>query len=131
MRARFFDRQDTANPLNGRMLSSPAAARDIVRRMQGRTPFLAELIGENGRKLLLGLGSADGCVQFSSSDGSPPYLMAVGSNPDEEGEQEFLIGGAASPVPRRYCLPMLKVEEIAAAFLDSGKRAPHVTWEEI
>ncbi len=57
--------------------------------------------------------------------------MALASNPHEEGEQDFLIGDAASPVPRRYCLPTRKVEEIAAVFLDSGKRTSHVAWEEI
>jgi hypothetical protein len=36
----------------------------------------AVLIGENGRTLLLGLESGDGCAQLSSSDGSPPWQHA-------------------------------------------------------
>jgi hypothetical protein len=131
MRAQFFDRQDATNPLNGKMLSDAAAMRSIIESTRQRAPFLAELIGENGRKLLLGLGPADGCVQFSSSDDSPPYLMALGNNPEEEGQQDFLIGNTVSPIPRRYCLPMSRVAEIAAVFLDNGQRASDVAWEEI
>ena len=130
MRAQFFDRQHAANPLNGTTLSEPAAVREIIQSMQQRRPFLAELIGENGRKLLLGLGSGDGCAQFSSNDGSPPYLMALENNAEAE-DQDFLIGDTASPVPRRFCLPMQKVADIAAVFLYSGERASDVAWEQI
>jgi Immunity protein Imm1 len=131
MRAQFFDRQDVTNPLNGKVLSDSATMRNVIQGSQQRIPFLAELIGENDRKLLLGLGSSDGCVQFGASDDSPPYWMALGSNPEEEGEQDFLIGDTATPIPRRFCLPMSTIAEIAAAFLDSGERAPDVAWEEI
>ncbi|SRR6266700_7313985 len=130
MRAQFFDRQDTGNPLNGAVLEDPEALRTIVQDMQSRAPFLAELIGTNGRTLLLGLGCSDGCVQFSSTDGTPPYLMAVRDNA-EQGEQDFLICNTPTPVPRRYCLPMQRVAEIAAAFLEHGERYSDVEWEEI
>jgi RHS repeat-associated protein len=132
VRAMFFDRQDAANPLNGIAVDSAEALRSIVHDMQRRPPFLSELIGTNGRKLLLGLGSADGCVQFSSTDGAPPYLMALQKGPKpEEGEQNFLMGDTPTPVPRRYCLPMETVTEIAAVFLESGELASNVEWEEI
>ena len=129
MRAQFFDRQDDGNPLNGVELEEPQAIRNIVRSMQLRTPFMAELVGTNGHTLLLGLGSSDGCVQFSSSDGTPPYLMAVRPNGEQEGAQDFLISSTPSPVPRRYCLPMQEVAEIAATFLENGERYPDVEWE--
>jgi hypothetical protein len=41
----------------------------IIQRTPQRRPLLEDLIGENGRKLLLRLGSRDGCVQFSSQHG--------------------------------------------------------------
>jgi hypothetical protein len=122
--------QDGANSLNGTVLEDPTEVGAIVRTMRQRIPFLAELIGENGRTLLLGLGSADGCVQFSSSDGDPPYLMAL-ENPEEEGWQDFLCGGTPTPVPRRYCLPMQKVIAVAVAFLETGEPYPAIEWEEI
>ena len=131
MRAQFFDRQDAENPLNGKMLDDPAVLQEIVHSSQERAPFLAELIGINERKLLLGLGSAYGCVQFSSTDGEPPYLMAVAEKPEQEGEQAFLMGNTPTPVPQRYCIPMRKVVEIATVFLISGERASNVEWEEI
>jgi hypothetical protein len=34
-------------------------------------------------------------------------------------------------VPRRYCLPMQKVADIAANFLENGERYSDVEWEEI
>lgn len=48
-----FDRQDTENPLNGGVLDDPEKLRTIVRSLQTRAPFMAELIGADGRKLLL------------------------------------------------------------------------------
>jgi hypothetical protein len=131
MRAQFFDRQDKLNQVNGAMLEDPEALRTMVQSMQSRAPFLAELIGTNGRTLLLGLGCSDGCVQFSSTDGAPPYLMAVRNNAYQEGEQDFLISSTPTPVPRRYCLPMQRVAEIAVAFLENGERSSDVEWEEI
>jgi hypothetical protein len=58
-------------------------------------------------------------------------MMAVGNKPEEEGEQDFLIGNTPNPVPRRYCLPMRMVAEIAAEFLKSGERLLELEWEEI
>jgi len=132
MKAQFFDRQDTANPLNGTSIESFAELQSMLESVRNRPPFFAELIGDNGFKLLLGLGTNEGCVQFSSTDGAPPYLMAVAPNPrDSIGESEFLIGDTASPVPKRYCMPYEAVVHIAAAFLQTGQRKPDVHWEEI
>ncbi|MCC8960153.1 hypothetical protein H8B02_44155 [Bradyrhizobium sp. Pear77] len=132
MRAQFFDRQDATNPLNETVVDGSPALRRIVNDTRQRQPFLSELVGTNGRKLLLGLGSGDGCVQFSSTDGAPPYLMAVATIEHEGGgTQEFLMGDTSTPMPRRYCLPMEKVVEIAVAFLETGERSSSVEWEEI
>jgi hypothetical protein len=134
MRAQFFDRLDTASPLNGVTLEHSVALRTLVHNLQRREPFFAELIGQNGCKLLLGIGPTHGCVQFGSVDGEPPYLMAVEIDPGHEGvDQEclhFLIGNTATPVPRRYCLLMHKVVEIAV-FLEERERSSDVEWEDI
>jgi len=81
----------------------------------------------------VGIGEKVGCVQYSSHDGMPPYLMAV-----ENGFEfstidtiDFLIGGELTPVPRRYCKSMELVKEIALYFLETGLRCPNVTWEKI
>ena len=123
----FFDRQNLANPLNGTTIDKSQSLRAIIQGQQPRQPFLSELIGENGHKLLVGLGATEGCVQFSSADGAPPYLMAVREDLEQEGSvQDFLIGNTATPVAHRFCLPMEKVAEIAIHFLESGERSVSV-----
>lgn len=62
----------------------------------------------------------------------PPYLMAVGSDAaDDGGFVEFLAGGTATPVPRRFCLPIGRVERIASDFLTHGGKSDTVSWEEV
>jgi len=132
MKAQFVDRQDPRNPMNGRTLSNSAELQSALVLQRDRPPFFAELIGENGFKLLLGLGRNDGCVQFSATDGSSSYLMAVASGvEDRVGEKSFLIGGELTPVPMRYCLPFETVVDIADEFIRTGRRKADVSWEEI
>ena len=132
MTAQFFDRQDPANPMNGATVRNSIELREMLGRLRGRQPFFAELIDENGFKLLLGIGASEGCVQFSATDGSAPYLMAVAKNaPRGAGEVEFLIGDTATPVPKRYCLPYDTMVAIAARFADSGQRDLGVDWEQV
>jgi hypothetical protein len=69
---------------------------------------------------------------LSSADGAPPYLMAVAPGARiAEGELEFLIGGTASSVPKRYCLPHEAVADIAATFVQTEERMPDMRWEEV
>jgi hypothetical protein len=132
MTARFFDRQELGNALNGSIINNTADLRQTLGRLHNRTPFFVELIGDNGFKLLLGIGPALGCAQFSAVNGAAPYTMAVAPNaPDINGYEEFLIGDTASPVATRYCLPYAAVVDIAEYFLESGTPNPAVEWEEI
>lgn len=129
MIVQFFDRQDTANPMDGMLIRNSVELRQLLDRLRDRQPFFAELIS-NSHKLLLGIGASNACVQYSATDGSAPYLMAVAKDaPDVQGEAEFLIGDTTTPVPMQYCLPYDTMVEVAAWFADSGKRYPGVTWE--
>ena len=129
MRAQYFDLNDMTNPLSGRWLTD---LREVFERLHERTPFFAELIGDNGFKLLLGLGQKVGFAQFSSSDDEPPYLVAISdASAPAEGDVDFFIGGTATPMPRRLCLPISVIAEIAETFLLTGERKPGVSWEEI
>jgi len=93
---------------------------------------LAQLFGDNGYNLMVGIGGTSGCVQYSRSDGNSPYLVAVAANPTaEEGDIEFLCGNTPTPVSKRYILPFEKVKEIASYFLETGARSAKVRWEEI
>jgi hypothetical protein len=132
MKTQFFDRQDPNNPANGRMVNNSAELRSILMAARKRHPFFAELIGENGFKLLLGLGGNQGSAQFSSVDGSPPYLMAIASDGDDADEAStFLISDTLTPVPKRYCLPYEAIMDIAEAFVQTGRQKPDIYWEEI
>ena len=132
MKAQFFDRQDPHNPMNGRTVSNSAELQSALVLQRDRLPFFAELIGENGFKLLLGLGRNDSCVQFSATDGSSSYLMAIASGTgDRVGEKAFLINGELTAVPMRYCLPFETVVDIADEFVRTGHRKAGLSWEEI
>jgi hypothetical protein len=130
MAANFFDRQDTGNAANGTSLARGSELRELLDGVQHREPFFAELIGDNGFTLLLGIGATFGCAQLSPSDGSLPCLMVVTPLSDAS-ERAFLIGGTPSPVPRRYILSRETLLEVAAAFLERGERHAGLRWEDV
>lgn len=127
----FFDRQDASNPINGSRFDGTEPLLRVLDAQQDRDPFFAEIVGANGCNLLVGLGGAAGCVQHSPSSGDLPYLMAVNPESNSQGSVAFLMGGTATPVPARFCLPYLKVREIVAEFAETGERSSSVAWEEI
>ena len=130
--AQFFDRQDANNPRNGLIVRDEQEIQQILDASTGRPRFFAEIIGDNGFKLLIGIGGEVGCVQYSPTDGRTPYLMALSKeNSADIGYEEFLIGGEASQVPRRFCMPRDAVAQIAKYFVRTGNRNPDVAWEEI
>lgn len=132
MNIQFFDRQDRSNPRNAMMVSDPKVLLSWIDEMHRRPPFFCELIGENGAKLLLGISNTLGCAQYSVSDGSPPYLMAVGNEPEDNDRfMEFLTANTDTPVPIKFCLPLERIKKIAADFIQRGERSPSVDWEEI
>jgi hypothetical protein len=132
MNVRFFDRENKENPLNGRNITAEIELSQILDRLHNRQPFFCELLGENGYKLLVGIGPTMGCVQHSPEDGSPPYLMALPSASNAPGDDViFLIGGTATPVPLRYCLPFEAVQKIVTHFQRTGERFSEFAWEEI
>jgi hypothetical protein len=77
MAIRFFDTQHTGNPANGKTITGGKELRDLLNSLQYGDAFFCELLAPNASKLLLGIGSDIGCVQYSSGDGTPPYLMAT------------------------------------------------------
>lgn len=133
MKAQLFDTEKSDSSWNGMVLESPQQLRAMLAEVQSqsRLPFFAELVGHNGHQLLLGLGALDGCVQFSSTDGAPPYLMAVGQNEKGRDHLVFSTGGTPTPVLRRYGLPMQAVTDIAVFFMETGERLSNIIWEPV
>ena len=133
MRALFFDREDENDPQNGTEIECADQLTGILEMARARTPFFAELVGENGYSLLLGIGAL-GCAQYSPSDGEAPFLMAVDpttTTPIEERHLEFLAAGILTPVAMRYALSFERIKEIAVHFLTDGTTSTSVTWETI
>jgi len=131
MIVRFLDHQDETNPLNGLVISDDEQLSQVLDGFRTREPFFAELYGDNGYKLLIGIGEMVGCVQHSRSDGDTPYLTAVARDSNSETTSfEFLAGNTPTPVPGRYILTMEMVKRIARYFLETGARSAAVSWEE-
>jgi hypothetical protein len=132
MMVEFFDQQDATNPLNGATLTTEVELSTLVEGLRSRPPFFCEFVGENGFKLLVGVGRDVGCVEHSSCDGDPPYLMATTNSVFNLNDcVRFLTGNEPTPVPRYYCLPMELVKQIANYFVETGERSVNVRWEEI
>ena|SRR6266446_7606757 len=132
MIVRIRDCQDQTSSVNGLAVTSDDQLFQVLDSLRTRKPFFAELVGDNGCTLLIGIGGVIGCAQFSRSDGEPPYLMAIAPKQfAEHGHVEFLVGNTPTPVPSRYILPFENIKNIASAFRHTGTRSADVTWEKI
>jgi Immunity protein Imm1 len=119
-------RSSTAKITNQKEIS------DLLETFPERLPFFCEFTATNGYKLLVGIRGQLGCVQYSSTDNSPPYLVAVETDrqvPDEE--VDFLMANTDTPVSARYCVQFAKVRDIILHFFETGQRSPAVPWEDI
>ena len=113
-------------------MEAPNEASLLLRSLKNHEPFLFELRGENGFKITIGLADNCGCIQYSSSEGWPPYMMALANESSEDdGYIEFLAGDTPTPISRRFCLPINDVERIASDFLMHGEKSDVTHWEEI
>jgi len=132
MQAKFFDLQESTNPLNGRILSGSGELGNLFDGFRSREPFFFELEGENGFELLIGVAEHFGCIQYSAAHRSLPYLMAVSPlDNDIEDCIEFFAGNTPTPMRRRHLVPFELVIQIAAYFMETGNRSPAIYWEEI
>lgn len=132
MNTTFHDLQDKYNSLNGFSVRDEQELDALLQSFRERQPFFFELVGENGITLLIGYGPDMGCVQHSTSDGEPPYLMALSEETMEnEPFVNFLTGNTPTQIPRRFCLPIDRVQKIVQDFLSHGEKSSEVEWEEI
>jgi hypothetical protein len=130
----FQDLQDQANPRNGQLLRDGREAVSLLNELrQTRQPFMCEFTADNGFNLTVGIAGEFGCVQHSSNDGMPPYLMAIVTTTARPGQAdiEFLVGNTTTPIDGRYRLPFGTVAEIVADFVTTGGRHNQVSWEEL
>jgi hypothetical protein len=137
MKAVFNDLQDYSSSLDGAIVCDRNELFAVLDCVRDREPFICELEGENEYKLTIGAGKEVGCVQYSRSDGDPPYLVALapghqaGEEEEEQEYVEFLCGNTATPIPKRNILPFEMGKRIAAYFIETGERCPAVSREEV
>jgi hypothetical protein len=78
MKIILHDFQDGSyDPFDGAQVDDPDTLLNILGQLQLRDPFILELEGDNGYRLIVGIGGPVSCIQHGSSDGEPPYTMAV------------------------------------------------------
>ena len=128
----FFDKQEHTNLANGTRIEKESDLDKLLAELLTRKPFFCELVNENRYKELIGIAGEIGCVQYSRTDGAPPYLMALNNRePIDPGYIEFLVDNKTTPVSMRYCISFENVRQIANYFLRTGERDPSFSWEEI
>ena len=128
----FWDLQDPNDSMNGARVDNSDALAGLFRSLRGRKPFMFELLRGNGPMLTVGMAGDCGTVQFSASDGRPPYEMAIGDETGgEEDFVEFLVGNTPTPVPKKFCLPIETLQKVVQDFLVHGRKSTAVRWDEI
>jgi hypothetical protein len=132
MKVRYENQQDESDPMNGREIATFAQLEKLLDERRSSEPFLADLTGENGYELMVGLGSGVACAQYSRSDGDPPYLMALAPQRRVKSRLvAFLMNNTPTEIPARFILSFDEVKQIALHFLETGERSSAVSWEEI
>jgi len=122
------------NPFDGTQVVDSGKLREIFEQLQQREPFILELEGDNGYRLTIGIGGPVSCIQHSSNDGEPPYMVAVMREAQQRSEPKdrvFLCGGQATEIRGNQCVPFSVLQSVASCFLETGARSDHVDWIEV
>jgi hypothetical protein len=132
MIVQYRDNQDKSDPRHGALIKDSKNLSDLLDSVRKRSPFIAELRGDNDFELVIGIGGDFSCVEHRRIDGDLPYFMAVSAHPPmSSGEVEFLTANTLTPIQARYILKFEELKEIALHFLTTGGRSGVVSWEEI
>jgi hypothetical protein len=131
MRIQYFNHQDELDPMHGTVITATAQLAKLLDDAKRQPPFIAKLKGDNGFEILTGIGEKFCCAQYSSSDGNPPYLMAMSAQPPlKRGCVDFLTADTPTPFPARYIIHFDELKAILFHFLQTGERSNLVSWED-
>lgn len=131
MKIKYFNHQDHLDPMHGVVITGNAQLAELLDDAKRKPPFIAKLKGDNGFEILTGIGEKFCCAQHSCSDGNPPYLMAMSTQPPlKRGCVEFLTADTPTPFPARYVILFDQLKEILFYFLRTGERSDLVSWED-
>lgn len=133
MNTKFQDLQNEHNPHDGQVISDRETAASLLDDLRNiRPPFMCQFTGDDGFNLVVGIGRDFGCVQHSSNDGMPPFLLAVSkTGSSNRNDMEFLVGDTTTPINGRYRIPFDALREIVVDFVTTGQRNSNVTWDEL
>jgi hypothetical protein len=128
----YLNHQDTRDQVNGRVFRQSDALVKLLRERRKHAPFVIQLVADNGLKLVLGIGSSVGFVQFRRIDGDLPYYMARPPRRRIKSRRvAFLVDSVSVPILGRFILEFDEVEQIAEHFLLTGERSDAFAWEPI
>ncbi len=131
MRIQYFNHQDKLDPMHGAVVAASEQLAELLDETKRKPPFIAKLKGDNGFEILTGIGEQFCCAQYSSSDGNPPYLMAMSAQPPlQRGCVEFLTADTPTPTPARYIIHFDELKAILFYFLQTGEPSNLVSWED-
>jgi len=128
----YLNHQDTHDPVNGSRLERREQLSELLEERRKYPPFVAQFLGDHGLKLVLGIGSGVGFVQFRRINGDLPYYMARPvQRRVRSRDVAFRVDNVPVPIPGRYILNFDEVERICQYFLATGERDPSFSWAPI
>lgn len=131
MKVRYFNCQDKHDPMHGAIIAGSAQLAKLLEDVRRKPPFIAELEADNGFEVSIGISEKYGWVQYSKSDGNPPYLSAISARrPLKRGFVEFLDANTATPIPARYVISFDELKDISIHFLETGEPSNAFSWED-
>ena len=129
MIVRYDNEQSASDPLSGAAIDGSLRLAQLLESRRDNAPFFARLTGDNGFEIMIGIARDVG-VQYSRSNGRPPYLMAVSYDPPvKRGCVEFLAANTPTPIAARYIISFDELKTIALHFLNTGERSDSTSWQ--
>jgi hypothetical protein len=132
MNVRFVNQQDERDFMNRTLIAESEQLSELLDKRRKNAPFIADLFGDNGFQLTIGIGSGIGFAQYRRENGELPYLVAVPAQRRVKSRHvEFLINNTPTPIPRRFILTFDEMKQVALHFLETGEPSDVVSWEAI
>jgi hypothetical protein len=95
------------------------------------TPFLAELVHEDGSSLSIGLGHSLSVLNYVRGSGDPPYLQSRGMPTPSRAPLAFLYRGDVSEFPPESLVPTDAARAALRLFFERGVLSDDIEWEEV
>lgn len=128
MKVEFHDYAVRKRPV--KTFDHASALIDFLRQCKTEEFASAELLGENGFRLVIGIDGDLAFAEYSSQDDEPPYLIALSPTVVVDGMHIFLVTNEGTEIHGRHCLAFPVFEEVVRHFIETGERTATVEWED-